>query len=130
MPLLLEKTRAVLIEFSHSCQRKEAHLMSELKGVTVVKKANVFFGGGVTSRTVLFEDGAKKTLGIMQPGEYEFSTNDAEVMEIISGQLEVLLPDRSEWEQVAGGESFSVAANATFKLKVKTLTDYCCSFIK
>jgi uncharacterized protein YaiE (UPF0345 family) len=51
-------------------------------------------------------------------------------MEIISGQLEVLLPDRSEWEKVAGGESFSVAANATFKLKVKTLTDYCCSFIK
>jgi len=104
--------------------------MSEFKGVTVVKKANVFFGGGVTSRTVLLEDGAKKTLGIMQPGEYEFSTKDPEIMEILSGDLEVLLPGKSVWEKVAGGESFNVAANATFKLKVKTLTDYCCSFIK
>ncbi len=104
--------------------------MSEFQGVTVVKKANVFFGGGVTSRTVLFEDGTKKTLGIMQPGEYEFSTKDAEVMEILSGELEVLLPGKSVWEKVAGDEAFNVAANATFKLKVKTLTDYCCSFIK
>jgi uncharacterized protein YaiE (UPF0345 family) len=104
--------------------------MSEFKGVTVVRKANVFFGGGVTSRTVFFQDGSKKTLGIMQPGEYEFTTNDAEVMEIISGELEVLLPGKSVWEKVSGGSSFSVAANATFKLKVKTLTDYCCSFIK
>jgi hypothetical protein len=104
--------------------------MSEFKGVTVVKKANIFFGGGVTSRTVLFEDGTKKTLGIMQPGEYEFSTSDAEIMEILSGELEVLLPGKSAWGKVAGGESFSIAAKATFKLKVKTLTDYCCSFIK
>jgi uncharacterized protein YaiE (UPF0345 family) len=104
--------------------------MSEFQGVTIVKKANVFFGGGVTSRTVLFEDGAKKTLGIMQPGEYEFSTKDAEMMEILSGELEVLLPGKNVWEKVAGGEAFNVAANATFKLKVKTLTDYCCSFIK
>ena len=104
--------------------------MSEFQGVTVVKKANVFFGGGVTSRTVIFEDGTKKTLGIMQPGEYEFSTKDAEIMEILSGEMEVLLPGKSVWEKVAGGEAFSVAANATFKLKVKTLTDYCCSFIK
>jgi purine/pyrimidine-nucleoside phosphorylase len=104
--------------------------MSEFQGVTVVKKANVFFGGGVTSRTVIFEDDTKKTLGIMQPGEYEFSTKDAEIMEILSGEMEVLLPGKSVWEKVAGGEAFSVAGNATFKLKVKTLTDYCCSFIK
>jgi len=103
--------------------------MSEFKGVTVVKKANVFFGGGVTSRTVLFEGGAKKTLGIMQPGEYEFSTNAPEIMEILSGELEVLLPSNSAWGKMAAGDSFNVAANATFKLKVKTLTDYCCSFI-
>jgi uncharacterized protein YaiE (UPF0345 family) len=104
--------------------------MSEFQGVTVIRKANVFFGGGVTSRTVVFQDGSKKTLGIMQPGEYEFTTRDAEIMEILSGELEVLLPGKSVWEKVAGGSSFSVAANATFKLKVKTLTDYCCSFIK
>ena len=45
--------------------------MTEFKNVTVVKKANVYFDGKVTSRTVLFADGTKKTLGIMMPGDYE-----------------------------------------------------------
>ena len=103
--------------------------MSEFTGVTVVKKANVFFGGGVTSRTLLFSDGSKKTLGIMQPGEYEFTTKEAEIMEIIAGELDVLLPGESSWKKIVGGEAFDVAANATFKLKVKTLCDYCCSFV-
>jgi len=104
--------------------------MSEFKNVTVVKKANVYFSGGVVSRTVLFPDGTKKTLGIMQPGEYEFSTGDRENMEILSGELDVLLPGAKDWKPVKGGESFDVPANAKFTMKVKTLSDYCCSFIK
>jgi uncharacterized protein YaiE (UPF0345 family) len=104
--------------------------MSEFKGVTVVKKANVYFDGKVTSRTVLFPDGSRKTLGIMLPGEYEFGTGDKELMEILSGEMEVLLPGESEWRTIKGGEAFEVAANAKFKLKVKTLSDYCCSFIR
>ncbi|HLO27414.1 MAG TPA: pyrimidine/purine nucleoside phosphorylase, partial [Geobacteraceae bacterium] len=63
--------------------------MSEFSNVTIVREANVYFNGAVTSRTVLFADGSKKTLGIMQPGEYEFSTGKAELMEILSGDLEV-----------------------------------------
>ena len=35
--------------------------MSQFENVTVVKKANVYFDGKVTSRTVLFADGTKKT---------------------------------------------------------------------
>lgn len=104
--------------------------MSEFKNVTVVKKANVYFNGGVVSRTVLFADGTKKTLGIMQPGEYEFSTGDKENMEIMAGELDVLLPGARDWKRVKGGESFDVPANSKFTMKVKTLSDYCCSFIK
>ncbi|RPI38530.1 MAG: pyrimidine/purine nucleoside phosphorylase [Nitrospiraceae bacterium] len=104
--------------------------MSEFKNVTVVKKANVYFDGKVTSRTVIFEDGSKKTLGVMLPGEYEFNTSDKEIMEILSGDLDVLLPGESGWKTVKGSESFSVPANAKFSLKVRTLTDYCCSFIR
>ena len=66
--------------------------MSEFTGVTVVKKANVYFDGKVTSRTVLFPDGAKKTLGIMLPGDYEFGTADKEIMEILGGDMDVFLP--------------------------------------
>ena len=104
--------------------------MSDFKGVTVVKKANIYFDGKVTSRTVIFNDGSKKTLGVMLPGEYEFNTGDKEVMEILSGELEVLLPGDNKWKAIKGGESFDVPANSKFKLKVKSLTDYCCSFIK
>lgn len=104
--------------------------MSGFKGVTVVKKANIYFDGKVTSRTVLFEDGSKKTLGVMLPGEYEFNTGDREIMEIQSGELEVLLPEVTAWKTINGGESFEVPANSKFQLRVKALSDYCCSFIK
>ena len=103
--------------------------MSEFKGVTVVKKANIYFDGKVTSRTVIFADGSKKTLGIMLPGEYEFSTGKKELMEIMSGEMEVLLPGEDAWKNISGGQSFEVSGNSKFKLRVKTLSDYCCSFI-
>jgi hypothetical protein len=104
--------------------------MSEFKNVTVVKKANVYFEGKVTSRTVVFGDGSKKTLGIMLPGEYTFNTDASEIMEIIDGDLDVLLPGGQDWKSVKGGESFDVAGQSKFSLKVKRLTDYCCSFVK
>jgi len=104
--------------------------MAVFHDVTVVKKANVYFNGGVTSRTILFKDGTKKTLGIMQPGEYEFSTGDKEIMEIFSGELDILLPGEKTWRPVKGGEAFDVPAQSKFTMKVKTVTDYCCSFIK
>ena len=103
--------------------------MSEFKNVTVVKKANVYFDGKVVSRTVLFPDGAKKTLGIMQPGEYEFSTADKEIMEILSGELEYQIAGEKAWKTVKGGEDFEVPAKTKFSMKVRILSDYCCSFI-
>jgi len=102
--------------------------MSEFKNVTVIKKANVYSDGKVTSRTVLFADGSKKTLGIMLPGEYTFGTDTLEIMEILAGELEVLLPGETTWRTVRAGESFRVASHAKFSLKIKTLTDYCCSY--
>jgi uncharacterized protein YaiE (UPF0345 family) len=105
-------------------------MMSEFKDVTIVREANVYFDGKVTSRTIVFADGAKKTLGIMLPGEYTFNTDAKELMEILSGTLEVLLPGEKNWQAVQGGEAFEVAANSSFSLKVKEVTDYCCSFLK
>ncbi len=81
--------------------------MSEFTNVTVIKKANVYFDGKVVSRTVVFADGSKKTLGIMQPGEYEFTTGDKELMEIISGELDVALPGAASAKAGAKRESLS-----------------------
>ena len=103
--------------------------MSRFDKVSIIKKANIYFDGKVTSRTVISPDGSKKTLGIMMPGEYEFGTSEKENMEIMAGELEVLLPGSDGWQEVKGGESFQVPANSKFSLKIKELTDYCCSFI-
>ena len=102
--------------------------MNQFQGVTVVKKANIYFDGKVTSRTVLFPDGSKKTLGIMLPGEYEFGTAAAETMEILGGELDVELPGVPGRKTIKAGEAFEVPANAKFRLWVKTVTDYCCSY--
>ena len=102
--------------------------MDRFEQVTVVKKANVYYEGKVTSRTVLFADGTKKTLGIILPGKYSFGTAEKEHMEILGGVLKALLPGESAWRTVRGGESFEVPANAKFSLNVATLTDYCCSY--
>ena len=104
--------------------------MDQFTNVTVIKNANVYFSGKVTSRTLIFPDGSRKTLGIMQPGTYEFNTADKELMEILSGELEVLNAGESDWKKVSGGQAFEVEKNSSFKLNVFSLTDYCCSFIK
>jgi uncharacterized protein YaiE (UPF0345 family) len=104
--------------------------VSEFNNVTVVKNANIYFNGNVTSRTLRFADGSKKTLGFMLPGEYQFNTADKETMEILSGELEVLLPNTNRWVAIKGGQSFDVPANSQFTVKIKHPTDYCCSFIK
>lgn len=101
----------------------------EFNNVTIIKKANVYFDGNVTSRTIRFEDGSTKTLGFMQKGTYTFNTQRAEIMEFMSGELEVQLPTQKELLHIAGSGTFEVPANASFTLHVKSAADYCCSFI-
>jgi uncharacterized protein YaiE (UPF0345 family) len=103
--------------------------MSSFTSVTVLKSANIYFDGKVTSRTVLFPNGEKKTLGIMLPGEYEFGADQKEIMEIQSGKLSVLLPGSETWLQINGQATFEVPAGSKFKLKIETVTDYCCSYV-
>ncbi len=102
--------------------------METFKSVEVSKAANIYFDGKVTSRVIKFTDGALKTLGVMMPGSFEFSTNQHELMEITAGEVDVLLPGKNEWKTIRGGDSFEVPANKTFKVEVKSVVDYCCSY--
>jgi hypothetical protein len=102
----------------------------DFENVRIVKKANVYFDGKVTSRTIIFPDGSKKTLGIMFPGDYEFGTAEKEIMEILAGNLDVMLPGAAGWVTVKEGETFEVPPQSKFSLKVRDLTDYCCSYVK
>jgi uncharacterized protein YaiE (UPF0345 family) len=96
--------------------------------VTVVKKANVYYGGKVTSRTVLFPDGSRKTLGVMLDGEYEFATGVPEVMEVLAGEMKVLLPGSEQWQVFGPGDTFAVPAESSFQLIIEGVADYCCSY--
>ena len=104
--------------------------MKDITNVTVVPKANVYFDGKVTSRTILFADGSRKTLGYMMPGDYEFSTGDKEIMELLAGSMDVKLPGSDTYKTFKEGDSFEVPAKSSFKLKLKEAADYCCSYIK
>ena len=103
--------------------------MSSLGNVTLQKQANIYFDGKVTSRTVELADGTKKTLGIMLPGNYEFSAGLKEEMEILSGKLAYKL-EGEEWKTIEGSGVFYVPANSSFLLKVEVVTDYCCSYLE
>ena len=103
--------------------------MTEFNDVTIVKKANIYFDGKVTSRSIKFSDGNVKTLGFMQVGEYTFNTDSKEIMDILAGELEVLLPESDQWQVINAGDSFEVPANVQFKVNIKEPTDYCCSYL-
>jgi uncharacterized protein YaiE (UPF0345 family) len=118
------EAKAVDYELPKSCD-------SDFSNATIVKQANQYFDGQVTSRTVIEADGTRKTLGIMMPGSYTFGTEAAEHMEILAGHVEVELPGaQSNCETIKGGEYFEVPANSSFDIKVLEVTDYCCTYIK
>jgi uncharacterized protein YaiE (UPF0345 family) len=105
-------------------------MSKNFENISLVKKANVYFGGQVTSRTVVFADGSTKTLGFMQAGDYEFGTEAAEIMEMLGGEMTVKLAGSEEWNTYGEGTSFNVPANSKFSLKVKEGgADYCCTYL-
>lgn len=100
------------------------------KNVDLLKKANIYFDGRVTSRNYTDSEGVIKSLGVMLPGEYTFGTKAPEKMEIISGKVEVLFSGMdSNWETFVGGEFFEVPSNSSFEIKVDEITDYCCTYL-
>jgi len=104
--------------------------MENFENVTVKKEANVYFDGKVTSRQITLTNGEVKTLGIMLAGEYEFGTDAPELMEVTAGAAEVRLDGETEFKKYSVGESFNVPGNSKFFLKVDTIFDYVCSFLK
>ncbi|WP_445492564.1 pyrimidine/purine nucleoside phosphorylase [Niallia sp. 03133] len=103
--------------------------MNQFENVTLVKKANIYFEGKVTSRAIIFPDQTKKTLGIMMPGEYEFSTTSKEEMDIVSGKLSYKLQGE-DWKEINGNGVFYVPSNESFQLIVHEVVDYCCSYLE
>ncbi|QIL42433.1 pyrimidine/purine nucleoside phosphorylase [Pedobacter sp. HDW13] len=88
---------------------------------------NQYFDGNVKSLGYEITEG-KSTVGVINPGEYTFGTAQKEIMHVIEGQLEALLPDATEWLTITAGNSFEVPANASFKVKATVQTAYLCQY--
>ncbi len=98
-------------------------------GVSVATKANLYFDGKVVSHTVHFPDGSKKTVGLIYPGSFTFSTGAPEVMAIVAGACRARLKDESAWKDYAAGTAFAVPGNSAFEIAVDTgILEYVCSF--
>jgi uncharacterized protein YaiE (UPF0345 family) len=102
---------------------------TEFCNVTVTSKANVYFDGKVVSHSLRFSDGSKKTIGLVYPGEYHFSTQAAERMEIVAGTCRVRLDGQTKSAEYGAGSAFDVPANSGFNIQVASgIAEYICSF--
>ena len=102
--------------------------MKNYKNVDVDELANIYFDGNVISRNIYLKDGSRKTLGVMLPGIYEFNTDAKELMEIISGKLNLKLQNFQDWKLIEKGMDFIIPKNSSFKVDVLELVNYTCSY--
>ena len=105
-------------------------LPTEFANVTVHTKANIYFDGKVVSHTVLFADGAKKTLGLIYPGSFHFGTGAPERMEIVAGSCRVKIDGSSDTRDYSAGQYFDVPGKSGFDIQVTSgICEYICSFL-
>lgn len=102
----------------------------ELENVRVTTKANVYWDGKVTSRTFHREDGSKFTLGIITAGSYTFDVGDREVVQLIAGDAEILLPTEQSWRRVEAPKAFEIIANSKYQIRTTSVAEYLCDYYK
>ncbi len=90
-------------------------------------KVNEYFDGKVKSLAFTSPEGPA-TVGVMAPGDYEFGTSSIEIMSVIAGAMDIKLPGTAEWRTVKAGESFEVAANVKFGVRMQVETAYLCLY--
>lgn len=89
---------------------------------------NAYFGGKVKS-LALENNEAKSTVGVMEPGEYEFGTSTVEIMAVVSGEMKALLPGRKDWVLFKTGQDFRVEKGNSFKVQVTEPVAYFCKYL-
>lgn len=93
-------------------------------------QSNEYFSGKVKSIGFTSSSTGKSSVGVMEEGEYTFSTAQPEEMTVVSGALNVLLPGETEWKVYNAGQSFNVPGSSEFHLQVAEPTSYLCRYLK
>ena len=102
--------------------------MSQIEGVSVVKKSNVYFDGKCVSHTVILAGGVRKSVGVILPSTLTFNTDAPERMEIIAGSCRYKLAGAADWKTVKAGESFDVPGKSSFQIEQSEPLHYVCHF--
>ena len=89
-------------------------------------KHNTYFDGNVQS-LALETDKGKATLGVMKKGTYQFSTSTPEEMVVVSGVMNVKLPEGT-WAKYQPQEKFNVPAGSSFDIICDTDVAYICYY--
>jgi hypothetical protein len=89
---------------------------------------NTYFDGKVQS--LGFErNGRRATAGVIDVGEFHFSTGAAERITVVSGELSARLPGETAWRAFPAGTSFEVPAKSGFDVKATGASAYLCEFL-
>lgn len=88
---------------------------------------NEYFNGKVKSIALQTAEG-RATIGAMAKGEYEFDTKTVEHMTVITGKLIVKLTEQTEWKEFVPNQTFIVAENSKFQLRVPEDSSYLCIY--
>lgn len=92
-------------------------------------KVNEYFAGKVKSIGFDSSSIGLTSVGVMEEGEYTFSTAQSEEMTVITGALKVLLPGAPDWQVFTPGEKFFVPGHSEFNLQVADATAYLCRYL-
>lgn len=99
------------------------------RNVTVKALASVFFQGNVVSHTFWDQNGTRRSLGVMLPGAYRFTTGDPEIMAITAGRAKARIDGEDEWGVYEAGSSFRIPGNSAFDIVVEgDPAQYLCIF--
>ncbi|MBI5585118.1 MAG: pyrimidine/purine nucleoside phosphorylase [Deltaproteobacteria bacterium] len=89
-------------------------------------KHNSYFEGKVQSLGINTPEGYA-TVGVIEPGQYTFSTDSEEHLTIIAGSMKVKLPG-SSWQQVTRSDTFVVPPRASFDIDATAEVAYICYY--
>ena len=101
---------------------------TQIDGVSLTTKANVYFEGKCVSHSFQMPDGSKKSVGVVLASTLTFGTGAAEIMECVGGSCEYKLAGSDVWVTQSTGDSFSVPGNSKFDIRVGEAYHYICSY--
>ncbi|WP_046741370.1 pyrimidine/purine nucleoside phosphorylase [Lampropedia cohaerens] len=95
---------------------------------SVSTKANVYFDGKCVSHDLLTAGGQRKSVGVIFPAQLTFATAAPETMECVGGACEYQLQESGPWLRCEPGQSFQIAGNARFNIRVPEIFHYICHY--